>query len=133
MNPEVLSLIKLAGVFAIIIGLLSMKKPLNLVMSIASVVVVVIYTMPMDLVLPALQSGLIGTNTINALLVLPGAAARNVARNLPQYHLVSVLGGVVCGIGGLIVSYYLGTSTGASITLLLALWFFLTLLLKRTR
>ena len=68
-----------------------------------------------------------------AVVVLPGAAARNVARNLPQYHLVSVLGGVVCGIGGLIVSYYLGTSTGASITLLLALWFFLTLLLKRTR
>ena len=75
----------------------------------------------------------VGLLVINALLVLPGAAARTVARNLPQYHLVSVLGGVVCGIGGLIVSYYLGTSTGASITLLLALWFFLTLLLKRTR
>ena len=75
----------------------------------------------------------VGLLVINALLVLPGAAARNVARNLPQYHLVSVLGGVVCGIGGLMVSYYLGTSTGASIPLLLALWFFLTLLLKRTR
>ena len=75
----------------------------------------------------------VGLLVINALLVLPGAAARNVARNLPQYHLVSVLGGVVCGIGGLMVSYYLGTSTGASITLLQALWFFLTLLLKRTR
>ena len=75
----------------------------------------------------------VGLLVINALLVLPGAAARNVARNLPQYHLVSVLGGVVCGIGGLMVSYYLGTSTGASITLLLALWFFLTLLLKRPR
>ena len=75
----------------------------------------------------------VGLLVINALLVLPGAAARNVARNLPQYHLVSVLGGVACGIGGLMVSYYLGTSTGASITLLLALWFFLTLLLKRTR
>ena len=75
----------------------------------------------------------VGLLVINALLVLPGAAARNVARNLPQFHLVSVLGGVVCGIGGLMVSYYLGTSTGASITLLLALWFFLTLLLKRTR
>ena len=75
----------------------------------------------------------VGLLVINALLVLPGASARNVARNLPQYHLVSVLGGVVCGIGGLMVSYYLGTSTGASITLLLALWFFLTLLLKRTR
>ena len=66
MNPEVLSLIKLAAVFAIIIGLLSMKKPLNLVMSIASVVVVVLYAMPSDLVLPALKSGLIGSNTINA-------------------------------------------------------------------
>ena len=75
----------------------------------------------------------VGLLVINSLLVLPAAAARNVARNLPQYHLVSVLGGVVCGIGGLMVSYYLGTSTGASITLLLALWFFLTLLLKRTR
>ena len=52
MNPEVLSLIKLAAVFAIIIGLLSFKKPLNLVMSIASVVVVVLYAMPSDLVLP---------------------------------------------------------------------------------
>ena len=88
----------------------------------AAIAVVVIITMTW-----------VGLLVINALLVLPGAAARNVARNLPQYHLVSVLGGVVCGIGGLIVSYYLGTSTGASITLLLALWFFLTLLLKRTR
>ena len=50
----------------------------------------------------------VGLLVINALLVLPGAAARNVARNLPQYHLVSVVGGLVCGIGGLLVSYYLG-------------------------
>lgn len=75
----------------------------------------------------------VGLLVINALLVLPGAAARNVAKNLPQYHLISVLGGVVCGIGGLLVSYYLGASTGASITLLLALWFFLSLLAKRAR
>ena len=75
----------------------------------------------------------VGLLVINALLVLPGAAARNVARNLPQYHLISVLGGMVCGIGGLLVSYYLGASTGASITLLLALWFFLSLLAKRAR
>ena len=72
----------------------------------------------------------VGLLVINALLVLPGAAARNVARNLPQYHLLSVAGGLVCGIGGLLVSYSLGASTGASITLLLALWFFLTLLFK---
>ena len=75
----------------------------------------------------------VGLLVINALLVLPGAAARNIARNLPQYHLISVLGGIVCGIGGLMVSYYFGASTGASITLLLALWFFITLLFKRAR
>lgn len=75
----------------------------------------------------------VGLLVINALLVLPGAAARNVARNLPQYHLVSVVGGLVCGIGGLMVSYYLGASAGASITLLLALWFFLSLLFRKSK
>ena len=75
----------------------------------------------------------VGLMVINALLVLPGAAARNVARNLPQYHLVSVVGGLVCGIGGLLVSYYLGASTGASITLLLAVWFFVSLLFRKSR
>ena len=73
----------------------------------------------------------VGLLVINALLVLPGAAARNLAKNLPQYHLISILGGIVCGIAGLLVSYYLGTSTGASITLLLAVWFFVTLLVRR--
>ena len=75
----------------------------------------------------------VGLLVINALLVLPGAAARNVARNLPQYHLVSVVGGLVCGIGGLLVSYYLWASTGASITLLLAVWFFVSLLFRKSR
>ena len=75
----------------------------------------------------------VGLLVINALLVLPGAAAQNVARNLPQYHLVSVVGGLVCGIGGLLVSYYLGASTGASITLLLAVWFFVSLLFRKSR
>ncbi len=73
----------------------------------------------------------VGLLVINALIVLPGAAARNIARNLPQYHLISVLGGLVCGVGGLMVSYHLGASTGASITILLALWFFVTLLVRR--
>ncbi|MBQ5584478.1 MAG: metal ABC transporter permease [Ruminiclostridium sp.] len=72
----------------------------------------------------------VGLLVINSLLVLPAAAARNLSRNLHQYHLISVLGGLVCGIGGLMVSYYLGASTGASITVLLALWFFLSLLFK---
>ena len=75
----------------------------------------------------------VGLLVINALLVLPGAAARNVAKNLPQYHLVSILGGLICGVAGLMVSYRLGTSTGASITLLLALWFFVSLAFRGRR
>ncbi len=75
----------------------------------------------------------VGLLVINALLVLPGAAARNVAKNLPQYHLVSILGGLICGVAGLMLSYRLGTSTGASITLLLALWFFVSLAFRGRR
>ena len=56
----------------------------------------------------------VGLLVINSLLVLPAAAARNTARNTAQYHLLSVLGAVVCGIAGVMASYYLGSSAGAS-------------------
>ena len=68
----------------------------------------------------------VGLLVINSLLVLPGAAARNVARNMAQYHLFALLGSVVAGVAGLMTSYYVGASTGAAITLYLALWFILT-------
>ena len=73
----------------------------------------------------------VGLLVINSLLVLPAAAARNVARSMAQYHLVSVLGSVAAGIAGLMLSYYLGPSAGASITLCLAVWFALTFFLKK--
>ena len=68
----------------------------------------------------------VGLLVINSLLVLPAAAARNTARNMAQYHLFSVLGAVICGVAGLMTSYYLGSSAGASITLYLAIWFALS-------
>ena len=73
----------------------------------------------------------VGLLVINSLLVLPGAAARNVARNMAQYHLFALLGSVAAGIAGLMISYYLGPSAGASITLCLAVWFALTFLLRK--
>ncbi len=73
----------------------------------------------------------VGLLVINSLLVLPGAAARNVARNTAQYHLASVLGAVIAGTAGLTTSYSLGSSAGASITLYLAAWFFASLLLRK--
>ena len=75
----------------------------------------------------------VGLLVINSLLVLPGAAARNLARNMRQYHLISVLGALAAGIGGLMTSYYIGASAGASITLYLAAWFLATFLLRGRR
>ena len=51
---------------------------------------------------------------LNSLLVLPAASSRNVAKNLKQYHLLSVLFALSSGIIGLTASYYLGASAGAA-------------------
>ncbi len=75
----------------------------------------------------------VGLLVINSLLVLPGAAARNLARNLRQYHLLSLVGAVAAGIAGLLTSYYISASAGACITLYLAVWFALTFLLRTKR
>ena len=73
----------------------------------------------------------VGLLVINSLLVLPAAASRNVARNMFQYHLFSLLGAVVAGIAGLMTSYYASASAGAAITLYLALWFLITFLVRK--
>ncbi len=65
----------------------------------------------------------VGLLVINSLLVLPGAAARNLARNIRQYHLYALVFAILSGIAGLMLSYYLGSSAGASITLCLAVLF----------
>lgn len=73
----------------------------------------------------------VGLLVINSLLVLPAAAARNVARNMAQYHLFSVLGAICAGVAGLMTSYYVGASAGASITLYLAGWFLVAFLFRK--
>ena len=75
----------------------------------------------------------VGLLVINSLLVLPAAAGRNLARNLRQYHLFSVVGALVAGIAGLLTSYQVGASTGACITLYLAIYFALTFCFRTRR
>lgn len=75
----------------------------------------------------------VGLMVINSLLVLPAAAARNISRNLRQYHLFSVLGALAAGLVGLITSYYLSSSTGAVISLCLAVYFALTFCFRRKK
>ncbi len=72
----------------------------------------------------------VGLLIINSLLVLPAAAARNVTQNVRQYHFVSILVAIVSGIIGLALSYYWNTATGATIVLVAAVFFFITLALR---
>ena len=72
----------------------------------------------------------VGILIINALLVLPAAAARNVTRNVKQYHVVSVLIALFAGFTGLILAYYFNMAAGATIVVLSAAIFFFTLILK---
>ncbi len=73
----------------------------------------------------------VGLLILNSLLVLPGAASRNISKNLKQYHLFSVLLALLAGIAGLCISYYLGASAGAAISLVLALLFAVSFVFRR--
>ena len=73
----------------------------------------------------------VGLLILNSLLVLPAAVSRNVSKNLKQYHLISVLIILVAAIAGLVLSYVHGVSAGAAISLVLALFFAVSLFLKR--
>ena len=75
----------------------------------------------------------VGLLILNSLLVLPGASARNVAKNMRQYHIFSVLFALTAGIGGLVASYFLGSSAGAAISLSLAFIFTISFCFRKVR
>lgn len=96
--------------------------PTGLTQTIFTVAIAVVVTLAISWV---------GLLILNSLLILPGASARNVAKNLKQYHLFSVLFALFAGICGLCISYYLGASAGAAISLVLALVFTITFLFRK--
>ncbi len=73
----------------------------------------------------------VGVLLINALLILPAAAARNIARNTPQHALLSVIISILSGLIGLVAAYELGTSVGAAVVLCAAAFYALSLALRR--
>lgn len=75
----------------------------------------------------------VGILLINSLLILPAASARNISRNTRQYMLLSVLIAVICGVLGLIISFYISTSAGATIVVLSAIVYFVTFLFRRKK
>jgi len=96
--------------------------PIGLTQTVFTVLIAVIVTLAISWV---------GLLILNSLLILPGAAARNVSRNLKQYHGFSVLFALTASISGLLVSYYLGASAGAAISLILAVIFAASFLLRK--
>ncbi len=69
----------------------------------------------------------IGILVINAMLILPAAAARNLSRNTAEFFLGSVVIAIAAGVGGLIVSFYLSAATGATIVLVAMAIYLVTL------
>ncbi len=73
----------------------------------------------------------VGLLMINSLLVLPGAAAKNIAANLRQFCAYSLIISLISGILGLFISYYTNTVASAMIVIVAAAIYFITLVIKR--
>ncbi len=72
----------------------------------------------------------VGLLIINAMLILPAAAARNVAGNLRSYHLLALIFGLFSGVLGLLLSYFNAVAAGPTIVLIAAVLFFGTFFIR---
>ncbi len=75
----------------------------------------------------------VGILLINSLLILPAASARNIAKNSRGYLAGSVVISTVCAVAGLIISFYSGTSAGATIVTVSSVVFFITYIISRKK
>ncbi len=75
----------------------------------------------------------VGILIINSMLILPAAAARNLAGNTRQYVFFAIAIALVSGVCGLLISYYSDTASGATIVLVAMGFYFLTLVIKALR
>jgi zinc transport system permease protein len=75
----------------------------------------------------------IGALLVEAMVVVPAAAARNLARSTRGYLVWSMVIALVAGLGGLFISTVWRVPTGGAIVLALSICFFITLPLGRWR
>ena len=73
----------------------------------------------------------VGVMLINALLILPAAAGRNLARSSRSHAVWSISLAMVSGVAGLLSAYAWDTSAGAAIVLYAAACYFISLALRR--
>jgi len=132
-------LVSLAGVFFIVfvcwiflfnkLLIASVNKTLARSRGINTQLVESIFAVLLALVV-ALSIQWVGILIINALLVLPAAAARNVTNSAKPYHIVSVCTALISGVTGLFLAYELNSAAGATIVVCAAVIYFATLILK---
>lgn len=72
----------------------------------------------------------VGLLIINAMLILPAAAARNIAGSMRSYHLLALIFGLFSGVLGLLLSYFNAVAAGPTIVLVAAVLFFGTFLMR---
>jgi zinc transport system permease protein len=75
----------------------------------------------------------VGILLVTALLVIPAAAARNVAGGAASALWISVGVAALSGIAGIVASWYLDTATGATVVLAAAACFVVTALFRASR
>ena len=73
----------------------------------------------------------VGVMLINALLILPAAAGRNLARSSRSHAVWSITLAMLSGVAGLLSAYAWDTSAGAAIVLYAAACYFISLALRR--
>lgn len=73
----------------------------------------------------------VGILIINALLILPAASSRNIAENMREYHLFSIIFSLFSGFLGLLVSYYTNVATGPMIVIIASVIYFMTFIYGR--
>lgn len=73
----------------------------------------------------------VGILLINALLILPAAAARNISSNMREYTIYSILFSLVAGFTGLILSYIFAVATGPTIVVISGIMYAITFIFRK--
>ncbi|MGE5330032.1 MAG: metal ABC transporter permease [Deltaproteobacteria bacterium] len=139
-SPNDLALLFFVFISVIIIWILifnklfltSISKSLAVSKKVNTVVADTVFTLIVAVIV-TISIQWLGILIINSLLVLPSASARNLSSNIKQYHAFSIAISLISGISGLIMSYYWGTATGATIVLVSAVFYIASLVTIRIR
>ena len=75
----------------------------------------------------------VGILLINSLLILPAASSRNITKNSRQYMAGSVVISLAGSVTGLVSSFYMDTSAGATVVSVLTVVFFATYVISKKK